>query len=64
MIFNLIINDDGKLDITVHDIFIARNNKNPIKILRVDIEEKRVLRLIKQKEDEYMHIAPLEVQIN
>ena len=64
MIFNLIINDDGKLDITVHDNFIARNNKNTIKILGADIEEKRVLRLIKQKEDEYMHISPLEVQIN
>lgn len=64
MIFNIIINEDGKLDINVHDIFIARNNKNPIKILLVDLEEKRVFRLIKQKEHEYMHIAPLEVQIN
>lgn len=47
--FNIIINEDGTLVLTVHDIFITTNNKNPIKILLVVIEEKRVFLLSKQK---------------
>ena len=48
-IFNIIINEDGTLDITVHDILITSNNKNPIKILRVAIEEKRLFLLRNRK---------------
>ena len=58
--FNIIINEDGTLVLTVHDIFITTNNKNPICCNR---REKGVSS--KQTEiSEYIYIAQLEIQIN
>ena len=33
LVFNIIINEDDMLDITVHDFFITSSNKNPTKNL-------------------------------
>ena len=62
--YGVSINDDGTIDLTIHQIHKVGDSKSPPNTFTVAIEEKTVFRLNKQNESEYVPITPLEAQVN
>lgn len=62
--YDIVINDNGTIDITARDIYRIVDIGKPASVLPIAIEEKTVFRLNKQEKDEYVPITPLEAQVN
>jgi hypothetical protein len=63
--YSVSINDDGTIDLTVHDVLkVEYQSGFGRSTLPVAIEEKMVFRLNKQNEGEYVPITPIEAQVN